>query len=219
MSAGETRGAARESEAVSTMSPVHRRPAPSLRAALALAVLLGCRPAASSDAPAAASAEVTVSLATVIFTRHGEKATDDPRDPGLSPAGEARAQALAALLARAGVTHLFASEFRRTQATLGPLASATGATVTVVPAGAPDRLVAALRALPAGAVAVVAGHSNTLPGVIAALGGRVPDTSVSGGQEMLADDAYDRLFVVTLPLAPATGEARTLELRYGAASP
>lgn len=201
------------------MSPVR---SPSLRrtcAALALAVLLGCRPTASPDAPApAATSEASVSLATVIFTRHGEKATDDPRDPSLSPAGEARAQALAALLARAGVTHLFATEFRRTQATLGPLASATGVTVTVVPAGAPDQLVAALRELPAGAVAVVAGHSNTLPGVIEALGGRVRDASASGVQQMLADDVYDRLFVVTLPRAPATGEAATLELRYGAPS-
>ena len=98
--------------------------------------------------------------------------------------------------------------------TSGP--SATGVTVTVLPAGAPDRLVAALRALPAGAIAVVAGHSNTLPGVIEALGGRVRDTSGSGGRRTLPDDAYDRLFVVTLPRAPATGEVQTLELRHGA---
>lgn len=203
------------------MSPVHPRINALVRAgaSLALAVLLGCRPQTSPDAPAATTSDVSVSLATVIFTRHGEKATDDPRDPSLSPAGEARAQALAALLARAGVTHLFATELRRTQATLGPLASATGVTVTVLPAGAPEQLVAALRALPAGAIAVVAGHSNTLPAIIEALGGRVRDTAASGGRKTLPDDAYDRLFVVTLPRASARVEAQTLELRYGAASP
>jgi phosphohistidine phosphatase SixA len=193
-------------------------------ASLALAGLLslvpaGCRPAVAPDGPAASERPAAVSLATVIFTRHGEKAADDPRDPGLSPAGEARAQALAALLASAGVTHLFASELRRTQATLGPLARATGLGVTTFPAGAPDELLAALRALPAGAIAVVAGHSNTLPNLIEALGGQVRDTAEAGGQRVLADDAYDRLFVVTLPRAPATGEVQTLELRYGASAP
>ncbi|WAS91627.1 histidine phosphatase family protein [Nannocystis punicea] len=149
--------------------------------------------------------------------RHGEKATDDPRDPSLSPAGDARAQALAALLARAGVTHLFASEYRRTQATLRPLADATGLNVTVLPANAPQELVAAIRALPGGAIAVVAGHSNTLPALIDALGGQVRDTVDAGGQPALPDDAYDRLFVVTLPTAPSKGQTQTLELRYGEA--
>lgn len=195
-----------------------------LFAPLGLASLLslagaGCRPAAAPDAPGATEKPaVAVSLATVIFARHGEKAADDPRDPTLSPAGEARAMALAALLARAGVTHLFASEFRRTQQTLRPLAGATGLNVAVLPAGAPQELVAAIRALPAGAIAVVAGHSNTLPAVIEALGGQLRDTVESGGQRMLPDDAYDRLFIVTLPAAPTTGQVQTLELRYGAAS-
>ncbi|MDC0716744.1 histidine phosphatase family protein [Nannocystis bainbridge] len=189
-----------------------------LGAALGLAGLLAlptsaCKPATPSTAPASApEPEAAVALTTVLFTRHGEKATDDPRDPGLSPAGEARAQALAALLVRAGVTHLFASEYRRTQATLRPLADATGVQIAVLPAGAPQELVAALRALPAGAVAVVAGHSNTVPGLVEALGGQVRDTVESGGQPNLPDDAYDRLFVVTLP--GARGQVHTLELRY-----
>ncbi|MFY0534577.1 histidine phosphatase family protein [Nannocystis pusilla] len=68
--------------------------------------------------------------------RHGEKAADDPSDPSLSPAGEARAKALAELLGHAGVTHLFASEYRRTQATLRPLADAAGLQITVLPAAA-----------------------------------------------------------------------------------
>lgn len=174
-----------------------------------------CKPAAPSTAPASAEAPaVPVALTTAIFVRHGEKAADDPRDPSLSPAGEARAKALAELLGHAGVTHLFASEYRRTQATLRPLADAAGLQITVLPAAAPQELVAALRALPAGAIAVVAGHSNTVPGLIDALGDQVQGTVDAGGQPSLPDDAYDRLFVVTLPAAPATGHTQTLELRY-----
>jgi len=46
----------------------------------------------------------------------------------------------------------------------------------------------------------------------------VRDTVESNGQRNLPDDAYDRLFVVTAPRAPATGQVQTLELRYGAAT-
>jgi phosphohistidine phosphatase SixA len=198
---------------------------PTSRTALLLLVttLAGCRTAGPSTPPAppAQTTEpaVTVTLSTVVFVRHGEKATDDPRDPSLSAAGEARALALAAVLGRAGVTHLFASEFRRTQATLTPLASATNLTIAVLPAAAPEQTIAAVRALPAGSLAVVAAHSNTLPAMIAALGGLVQGTVEANGQRMLPDDAYDRLFVVTRPAPPTTGEVRTLELRYGAATP
>jgi broad specificity phosphatase PhoE len=38
------------------------------------------------------------------------------------------------VLAHAGVTHLFATEYRRTQRTLEPLATRLGLTVVVVPA-------------------------------------------------------------------------------------
>jgi phosphohistidine phosphatase SixA len=182
---------------------------PSLAHALVLLALVGCKPAptsaptgpASSTAPAVPAAPVTV-----IFVRHGEKAQDDPRDPSLSPAGAQRAADLAALLRVAGVTHLFASEYRRTQATLRPLAAASGREVAVHPAADADALLAALRGLPPGAVAVVAGHSNTLPKLVAALGadprGEIPD------------DVDDRLLIVTVPPPPA--RPRTLELRYGA---
>ncbi len=143
----------------------------------------------------------------MFLVRHGEKAQDDPRDPSLSPAGEARAQALVGLLGSAGVTHFFATEFRRTQATLRPLASAAGREITVVPAADSAALRAAIRALPAGSVVAVAGHSNTVPGMITALGGKPP-------ADTLPDDAYDRLFVVVVPAA-ADEPAATLELRYG----
>ena len=183
---------------------------------LLLLLLLACRPEAPpTTAPTAALPvrdDAGARATTVILVRHGEKASDDPRDPSLSPAGEARAHALARLLGHAGVTHLFASEYRRTQATLRPLADASGHPLVIVPAADGAALLAAIAALPAGAVAAVAGHSNTVPGLVTALGGEVRGATASPSGPQLPDDAYDRLFVVTVP---ARGRAGTLELRYG----
>ena len=142
----------------------------------------------------------------VFLVRHAEKERDGTPDPGLTDAGRKRAEELARVLGSAGVTRLYASEFRRTRDTLGPLAEATELNVETIPAGAPDRLTAALRALGGGSVAVVAGHSNTVPALMRALGG-------DPGIDQLPEDAYDRLFLVTLP---DRGRPKALELRYGA---
>lgn len=147
----------------------------------------------------------------VFLLRHAETAetAEKSQDPKLSPEGEARALDLARLLGQAGVTRLFASEYERTQATLAPLAGALGLTVETLPARETERLAETLRALPPGSVAVVAGHSNTVPAVVAALGGELKNLAEGG---VLAHDAYDRLVLVTLP---AAGPPQTIELRYG----
>jgi len=142
---------------------------------------------------AAARAELT----TVVLVRHAEKGDDDPRDPGLSPSGVARAEALASLLANTGVTHLFTSEFRRTQATLAPLATRVGVAPVARPAREFGQLAAELRGLPAGSVAVVAGHSNTVPALARALGVELRDLVDSAGGKVLDEAVYDRVWVVT----------------------
>jgi broad specificity phosphatase PhoE len=147
----------------------------------------------------------------VFLLRHGEtlETAGKSQDPELSPEGEGRARDLARLLGQAGATRLFATEYARTQATLAPLAAALGLSVEAVPARETERLAETLRALPPGTVAVVAGHSNTVPALVAALGGELKDLAEGG---VLAHDAYDRLALVTLP---ADGPPQTIELRYG----
>ena len=142
---------------------------------------------------------------TIVLVRHAERAAEPSDDPGLSPAGEERAERLGAMLAGSGVTHLFASQFARTQRTLEPLAKATGVRVQQVEAGARQALLRALAALPRGAVAVVAGHSNTVPPLLAKL---APDAAAV----TIADDEYDRLLVVTQ--CGEDGAALVLPLRY-----
>jgi broad specificity phosphatase PhoE len=155
-------------------------------------------------AQAGATAQRETRPTTVVLVRHAEKASDGTSDPPLTEAGEERARELSQLLSRARVSHLFASEFRRTQATLAPLAAAQGKEVFVRPARASAELALELAGLPEGSLAVVAGHSNTVPALVQALG---------GAADALTEQQYDRLFVVT---RPAAGPVATLELSYGA---
>lgn len=146
---------------------------------------------------------------TVILVRHAEKSTTPANDPDLSPAGVQRARDLAAVLADARVNAVVTTQFQRTQLTAAPLAQASGLTPTVVRAGGggshPDSVAAAVRRRPAGDVVLVVGHSNTIPAIIAALGGpKLPD---------LCDAQYATLFVLELG---GTGPPRLIKSRYGA---
>ena len=171
-------------------------------------------------APPAVSSGKSEEPITVFLVRHAEKDTEDPDDPGLDQAGERRAAALDRLLARVGVTHLFSSQYRRTRHTLGPLAERTGLEIQVVRAQKPEEQLDALRRLPAGSVAVVAGHSNTVPELTCGLGGAVPDLDCSGSGRGFDQSEYDRLYLVILPTRGGTGtfQPRTLALRYGEGS-
>jgi broad specificity phosphatase PhoE len=153
----------------------------------------------------------------VLLVRHAEADATDPaeRDPGLSAAGAARADELARLLGRSGATHLFSSEYRRTRATLAPLAEALGREITVLAARDDEAQVAALRALPPRSIAVVCGHSNTIPALVARLGATLPDlVAGAGGAAVLEHSSHDRMPMLLLHSNP---EAPPLlvELTYG----
>jgi phosphohistidine phosphatase SixA len=129
----------------------------------------------------------------VILVRHAEKALDQGNDPGLTEAGQARAQALIATLREAGVGAIVTTEWQRTRLTAAPLADALGITAMVVAtAGAdgaehPQKVAAMVRSQKADVVLVV-GHSNTLPQIIQALG--APATGD------IADGDYGNLFLL-----------------------
>lgn len=155
---------------------------------------------------------------TVILVRHAETAgsTRSLPDPPLSTEGAERAAALGALLGHSGATHLFSSDLQRTRATLGPLAEALGLEIASGPPLPVEPLAATLGALPPGSTAVVAGHSNTVPALVEALGGTIPGLERHPQHGPLLDHGdYDRLFWLTLP-ACAGESVKTIELRYGA---
>jgi broad specificity phosphatase PhoE len=151
-------------------------------------------------------------VTTVYLVRHGEKSTavaNDP-NPALTPAGRARAEALAAKLADAGVTHIISTQWTRTRETAQPLASRLGLTTEIVPttlSGFADSTAAAVLRHRGHAILVV-GHSNTIASVIAALGGpRLPD---------LCDSEHSNLFVMKITNEPGPSLVRE---HYGATDP
>jgi broad specificity phosphatase PhoE len=135
---------------------------------------------------------------TIFIVRHAEKA-DATKDPDLSEAGRARAEALAKTLREANITAVYATEFKRTQQTAAPLAKALGITVTTLPAKDGAALIAKLRALNGNALVV--GHGDTIPDLIKALG-------ISDPINIMEND-YDNLFIVVLDEKP-----RLIRLHY-----
>jgi broad specificity phosphatase PhoE len=133
----------------------------------------------------------------IYLVRHAEKLAGP--DPALSPQGQARANNIAAILHRAGITAIFSTKTVRTQQTAAPLAQRTGLTVQLYDPLAPLALVEKVRTL-SGAVLVV-GHSNTLPELVRLFGG-APGADI-------ADDEFDRLYQL---LPGADGKLRTILL-------
>ena len=132
--------------------------------ASALLAIAGC---ATSSQPVSAMAPEGV---TYIVVRHAEKATDDPRDPALSAAGQARAEALARRFLTTRLTAAYATAFKRTQQTARPAATASGIAVTTYDASQPAAdFVAQLRQTHKRGHVLVVGHSNTVPGIVASL--------------------------------------------------
>lgn len=168
-----------------------------------LLVLLGL-PEAAAQAPT-----------VVVLVRHAEKVTPAPPDgdPALSEAGMARAEALAGALAGAGVDAVITSQWQRTRLTAAPLAERLHLAPEVIStSGAqaqPEAVADAIRDHHVGQTVLVVGHNNTVPAVIAALGGPV--------MAELCESQYDDLFVLVLE---GGGAAPTLiHARYGAPSP
>ena len=167
-------------------------------------------------APAPAAGARAERSTLVLLVRHAEKADPLAADPPLSATGTTRALALRDALADAGVTAVIVTPRLRTRDTARPLAEARGLTPEVVDLGAGGathaQAVAAAVRRHAGGVVLVVGHSNTIPAIIAALGGpRLPD---------LCDANYTTLFAVSLdaPADPSRG-ARVVRARYGAPDP
>jgi broad specificity phosphatase PhoE len=157
------------------------------------------------------TAQPDASATVVLLVRHAEKAAQPADDPPLTQDGHRRAEALAAVVKDARPTAIITTQLHRTVETAQPTAAATGVTPEVVPVSAADRqqnavdVAAAVRRHP-GKTLLVIGHSNTVPLIIAALGG--PNLPA------ICEAVYDKLFVLVLGR-----EARLIQSRYGAPGP
>ena len=181
---------------------ISRNPVGSLTlGALALACL------ASWMTPPATATASEPATTVVYLVRHAEKAESTDRDgplgPPLNEAGRARAAVLVEVLAAEEITHIFSTDYRRTQETAHPLAENLGLKVESYDPRALEEFARRLRKLPGRHVVV--GHSNTTPQLAGFLGGN-PGKPIDEARE------FDRLYIVIIGDA---GSAITLPLRYG----
>ena len=144
---------------------------------------------------------------TIIVVRHAEKLKDAGRDPSLSEAGTLRAKALADSLAQLRLSQAIASNYQRTQLTLKPIAKANNITIQI--AATTDGLQAHVAQIvelvnAADGNTIIAGHSNTVPLIITALGG--PQTAP------LNESDYGNLFKLTIT---ETGEVSLEKHHFG----
>ena len=153
---------------------------------------------------AALSTPASAAEKTVILVRHAEKASETERDPDLSLRGRDRALKLTEFLRGQHIDAIFVTDLVRTQQTAAALANTRKLIPTVLKAGDTKGTAHKIQALPPGAVALVVGHSNTVPEIARALG-------VTKNVD-IDDSEYDRVFVVVLG---KDGSAPTLlEFRY-----
>ena len=133
----------------------------------------------------------------VMLTRHAEREAAGT-DPSLSTAGRRRAKLLADMLGDAGIAAIFTSEFKRSKETAAPIAQR----VSVAPVQIDDDITkAAQQVRAAGQRVLVVGHSDTVPALIAELG---------GPQVTIPDTAFDRFFVLHVEGA----SAELLSMKY-----
>jgi len=161
------------------------------RVLLALLILLVCAvPARAQDA--------------IYIVRHAERVDDGPQSL-LSAEGHARAARLGEMLRDAGITGVFVTEYERTVQTAQPAAARLGLTPIVNKADDTPGLIAKVRALGPAARVLIAGHSDTVPKILAALGYATPVTIAKG--------EFDNLFIMMPGKAPGAPPL-VLRLRY-----
>src|SRR5215468_862619 len=175
-----------------------------LKLAPAIAAVLWLAQPAPSISQTVGSADAP---ALTVLVRHADRATSPADDPPLTAAGMKRAEDLAAALHDTKFSAVIATDFIRTRDTARPVASALGIVPETVPRkGQPaDQHIKAIEGAVhrhAGGAVLVVNHSDTLPAIIAALGGPriVP----------ICDSIYDDLFM----LVPIMGKMQFVHSRY-----
>jgi broad specificity phosphatase PhoE len=143
---------------------------------------------------------------TILLVRHADR---EGSADALSTAGTARAQELAHVLEKSGISAIYTSEAMRTQQTAAPTATLLGITPVAVTSSDVAGLVSTIRSSNFGQTVLVVGHSNTVPQIIAEFGGPVVT---------IGDNEYDNLYFLTLCRC-RWRSPRITNLQYGAASP
>jgi len=146
---------------------------------------------------------------TIVLLRHAEKQTGAISDAPLTPQGELRAARLAQMFGDAEsfgrVQKIYVTDTRRTQQTAAGIAQRLNLKPVVVEAKtSTSDLAKRVLSENRGGLAIVVGHSNTVPQLVAELSreDKVP---------VIGDEEFDTLYVVTVP---TIGRASVLRMKY-----
>ena len=140
---------------------------------------------------------------TIFIVRHAEKMDGAEKDPPLSIDGSERARVLRDMLRSVDVHALYSTNMKRTRDTLAPIARDRKLEISLYDYQNLAALAKELRERKDQNI-VVSGHTNTVPGLIRALG-------VERDIE-LVDADYDNLFVITVD---GDEPPRFLHLHFG----
>ena len=124
---------------------------------------------------------------TVYLVRHAEKLAEG-KDPALTVCGQARADALATSLAGVKLAAVYSTPYQRTRQTAAAVAKQQQLDITSYDPRQPEVLVKQLTTL--NQSALVVGHSNTVPELVAQLSGIA--------MAPLTEQDYDLLYQVKL---------------------
>lgn len=150
------------------------------------------------------------STTTVYIVRHGEK-VDESDSTNLSPAGFARANALADTLANRGIDSIFSTPYRRTRQTAEPLAKRIGVAITNYPPKPVDAIIKRIGPIRNKTVLVV-GHSNTILEIAKGLGASPTLSKIESGD-------FDNLLRVRIHRGPFAKSVDLSETTYGQITP
>lgn len=130
-------------------------------------------------------------ITTFIVVRHAEKSmTESSSDPALAPEGAQRADKLAALLKEVSVSAVYSTNYKRTKSTVTPIATAKSVQIQDYKQLKEVELDEIIKKY-AGGTVVIAGHSNTVPGIVNTLLGKEQ-------YKNLDDSNYGSLFIVSV---------------------
>jgi 2,3-bisphosphoglycerate-dependent phosphoglycerate mutase len=131
---------------------------------------------------------------TVVYiVRHAEKATTVAKDddPGLSAAGQQRAEASAKELRKANIKAIYVTKYKRTGLTARPLALKSRILPRVYADSSLKKFAKTITTNFRGKNVLIIGHSNTIMPLLDAFGAEMPF-------ESLNEEDYDMLFEVTI---------------------
>jgi broad specificity phosphatase PhoE len=148
------------------------------------------------------------SITTLFLVRHAEKDGTVWEDPGLTPAGTARADELAYILKYVKLDAIYSTPFARTKLTVQPTAEEKGLEVKLYKPNDKGFIKNVLDAYPGKSILIV-GHSNTIPRLANELAGRSDFSD-------LDDATYDNLFIASVP---TEGKPVVLRIRFGTHTP